>query len=261
MERLQAKRTVSRAELLRLSEEVSALSTTEDLDPHLEDRIAEIRDELEALAKEIKQQDALIEPHVRDNAIAEEYGGVRKHQALITRTRTRLERLQRKNTTVGGTDNATACFISKLNLLRLRLRSLGLYIRKKTAHPGVASMLGYSPHNWSSIYRIMQTSRKEISQELRLMERLLPGIMTNLFGLRVDQLTSVRQVASSIPEQGRSEFLSAAVRSICYHPPPKTRKFPIRNAVEELRQKRLKLLESDKTGVFVVLDEGNYEEK
>ncbi|KAG0424992.1 hypothetical protein HPB47_027812, partial [Ixodes persulcatus] len=108
MERLQAKRTVSRAELLRLSEEVSALSTTEDLDPHLEDRIAEIRDELDALAKEIKQQDALIEPHVRDNAIAEEYGGVRKHQALITRTRTRLERLQRKNTTVGGTDNANS---------------------------------------------------------------------------------------------------------------------------------------------------------
>lgn len=115
MERLQAKRTVSRAELLRLSEEVSALSTTEDLDPHLEDRIAEIRDELDALAKEIKQQDALIEPHVRDNAIAEEYGGVRKHQALITRTRTRLERLQRKNTTVGGTDNASTTAASAAN--------------------------------------------------------------------------------------------------------------------------------------------------
>ncbi|KAG0443884.1 hypothetical protein HPB47_014425 [Ixodes persulcatus] len=80
IERLQAKRTVSRAELLRLSEEVSALLTTEDLEPNQEDRIVEIRDELDALAKEIKQQDALIEPHVRDDAIAGEYGGVRKHQ-------------------------------------------------------------------------------------------------------------------------------------------------------------------------------------
>ncbi|XP_040071560.1 uncharacterized protein LOC120843935 [Ixodes scapularis] len=88
-----------------------------------------------------------------------------------------------------------------------------------------------------------------------------PKFSPNLPTSRVDQLTSVHKVASHIPEQGRSEFLNAAVRSVRYHPPPKAGKFPIRKALEELRQGKLKLLESDKTGVFVVMDQGTYGEK
>ncbi|KAH7955838.1 hypothetical protein HPB52_004155 [Rhipicephalus sanguineus] len=50
-----------------------------------EDHIVTVRDQLEAIAKELKQQDALIEPHVSDNDFAVEYGGMQKYQALIIR--------------------------------------------------------------------------------------------------------------------------------------------------------------------------------
>ncbi|KAH6939825.1 hypothetical protein HPB50_021870 [Hyalomma asiaticum] len=89
MERLQTKRTVTRVELQKLSDELMQLRTADALELHQEDRIAEMKEELEALAKEMKQLDALIEPHVCDEDLAEEYGGVRKNQGLITR----LERL------------------------------------------------------------------------------------------------------------------------------------------------------------------------
>lgn len=75
-----------------------------------------------------------------------------------------------------------ACFISKMNFLRLRLRELGLCLRKSKPHPSVDLLLGLRSHNWASSYRIMQISRKEISQELQLMSRILPGHMTALFG-------------------------------------------------------------------------------
>ncbi|KAH6920610.1 hypothetical protein HPB50_028404 [Hyalomma asiaticum] len=84
MERLQTKRTVTRVELQKLSDELMQLRTADALELHQEDRIAEMKEELEALAKEMKQLDALIEPHVCDEDLAEEYGGVRKNQGLIT---------------------------------------------------------------------------------------------------------------------------------------------------------------------------------
>ncbi|XP_042145540.1 uncharacterized protein LOC121835424 [Ixodes scapularis] len=220
-------------------------------------------------------------------------------------------------------------------LLRLRLRSLGLHIRKGIPHPGVEAMLGFFCHNWASNYRLMQISRKEVSRQLRLMETILPQQMTIIFGpgygthpsfrflqkaasnllesswkkvvtgvttfhhktpqtkleppvvlcdhqlssgtldllskgpkfspnlptTRVDQLTSVHSVATHIPEQDRQAFLDAGVRSACAHAPPPTGKVPIRATVEELQRSHLKLLESDKTGVFVILDEGSYGQK
>ncbi|KAH6941974.1 hypothetical protein HPB50_026068 [Hyalomma asiaticum] len=84
MERLQTKRTVTRVELQKLIDELMQLRTADALELHQEDRIAEMKEELEALAKEMKQLDALIEPHVCDEDLAEEYGGVRKNQGLIT---------------------------------------------------------------------------------------------------------------------------------------------------------------------------------
>ncbi|KAH6930023.1 hypothetical protein HPB50_008094 [Hyalomma asiaticum] len=85
-----------------------------------------MREELEALAKEIKQLDALIEPHVCDDEIAEEYGGLRRNQGLITRIRTRFERLQRESTTdadsttaVSSASNAGSLKLPKLELQKL----------------------------------------------------------------------------------------------------------------------------------------------
>ncbi|XP_077553403.1 uncharacterized protein LOC144168258 [Haemaphysalis longicornis] len=50
-------------------------------------------EEVEALARDLKQQDALIEPHVIDAGLAEEYETVRRSQSLVTRMRTRLRRM------------------------------------------------------------------------------------------------------------------------------------------------------------------------
>ncbi|KAH7969957.1 hypothetical protein HPB52_023090 [Rhipicephalus sanguineus] len=68
--------------------------------------------ELEVIAKDLKHQDALIDPHVTDDDFAEECAGVRKYQALITRMRTRLEHLQRKSLSGGGTVNGSTTALS-----------------------------------------------------------------------------------------------------------------------------------------------------
>ncbi|XP_040069827.1 uncharacterized protein LOC120842724 [Ixodes scapularis] len=61
MERLQTKRLMTRAEIEHLSEEIQVAATIEDFRPHQEEQLAEITDELDALARELKEQDALIE--------------------------------------------------------------------------------------------------------------------------------------------------------------------------------------------------------
>ncbi|KAG0413492.1 hypothetical protein HPB47_009370 [Ixodes persulcatus] len=88
MKRLQTKRLVTRAEIERLSEEIQAAMSIEDFRPHHEERLAEITDELDALARELKEQDALIEVHVKNENLAEEYRAVRETQSVITRMRT-----------------------------------------------------------------------------------------------------------------------------------------------------------------------------
>lgn len=93
MERLLTKRKVTRDELQRLSEELLAFPISEHGEPPDEDRLAEMAEEVEALARDLKQQDALIEPHVIDAGLAEEYETVRRSQSLVTRMRTRLRRM------------------------------------------------------------------------------------------------------------------------------------------------------------------------
>ncbi|KAL1419404.1 hypothetical protein MTO96_005139 [Rhipicephalus appendiculatus] len=112
MERLQTKRTLARVDLEKLSDELMLLKTTDDLEPEQEDRIAEIRAELEVIAKDLKQQDALIDPHVSGDDFAEECAGVRKYQALLTRMRTRLGRLQRRSLSGGGMVNGSTTALS-----------------------------------------------------------------------------------------------------------------------------------------------------
>ncbi|XP_040078996.1 uncharacterized protein LOC115317588 [Ixodes scapularis] len=94
MERLRTKRLVTRAEIERLSEEIQAAVSIEDYRPHHEERFAEITDELVALARELKEQDALIEVHVKNENLAEVYRAVRETQSVITRMRTRIRRLE-----------------------------------------------------------------------------------------------------------------------------------------------------------------------
>ncbi|KAH7936100.1 hypothetical protein HPB52_018253 [Rhipicephalus sanguineus] len=72
MERLQTKRSLARVDLQKVSDELMLLKTTDDLEQEHEDRIAEIRAELEVIAKDLKHQDALIDPHVTDDDFAEE---------------------------------------------------------------------------------------------------------------------------------------------------------------------------------------------
>ncbi|KAL1478003.1 hypothetical protein MTO96_035303, partial [Rhipicephalus appendiculatus] len=95
-----------------LSEELTLLKTRDNLESDKEERIATVRYESEAIAKELKQQDEHIEPHVSDDDFTEEYAGVRKYQALITRMRTQLGRLQRKSVSGGCTDSGSATAVS-----------------------------------------------------------------------------------------------------------------------------------------------------
>ncbi|KAL1483198.1 hypothetical protein MTO96_033366 [Rhipicephalus appendiculatus] len=111
MERHRTKRTVLRVELETLSEEFRLIKTKDDLDSDKE-CLAMVRYELEAITKELKQQDELIEPQVSDDDFAEEYRGVQKYQSLITRMWTQLGRLQRKSVSGGGTDNGSAMAVS-----------------------------------------------------------------------------------------------------------------------------------------------------
>ncbi|KAH6920532.1 hypothetical protein HPB50_028481 [Hyalomma asiaticum] len=129
-------------------------------------RIAEMKEELEALAKEMKQLDALIEPHVCDEDLAEEYGGVRKNQGLITRMRTRLERLQRKSITdtiVQRPHRTTHAAIKSANVKALddvnALRRLYDHIQRKSRW---AENLGVQPDSYgamlcAALFRVLPT--------------------------------------------------------------------------------------------------------
>ncbi|KAM7301461.1 uncharacterized protein ISCGN_016980 [Ixodes scapularis] len=83
MERLQTKRLVTRAEIEHLGEEIQAAVSIEDFRPHHEERLAEITDNLDALARELKEQDALIEVHLKSENLAKEYRAVRETQSLF----------------------------------------------------------------------------------------------------------------------------------------------------------------------------------
>lgn len=84
------------------------------------------------------------------------------------------------------------CFLSEINMLRLRLRSLGLHLLKNLSHPGVALVPGFYCKNCASSYCIMQISRKDISLELRLFRKVLLIYMTNHFGTRFRSHPSYR---------------------------------------------------------------------
>lgn len=131
MERLQTKRLVTRTEIERLSEEIKAAVSIEDFQPHHEERLAEITDELDALARELKEQDELIEVHVKDENLAEEYRTVRETQSVITRMRTRIRRLESKTTSsiesgiaesAEGSNTPTQSRAGQLKLPKLELQ-------------------------------------------------------------------------------------------------------------------------------------------
>ncbi|KAM7310431.1 uncharacterized protein ISCGN_007339 [Ixodes scapularis] len=73
-------------------------------------------------------------------------------------------------------------FVSKMFLLRLRLRTLGLCLRKNITHPAIHQVFGFSSSRWAANYRVMQIARQEVSQEILVMQRSLPCLMTSIFG-------------------------------------------------------------------------------
>lgn len=215
------------------------------------------------------------------------------------------------------------------------MRTLEFYLRKNITHPAVHHVFGFPSTRWSANYRIMQIARQEVSQNILMLQKSLPALMTATFGAsfsthpsyvflsksthlllesswrlvlstataertdnqsarfeppinisdaplsshaeavlskgpkfappiapsRVDQLAAVRHVASKIPEPLRQEFLATGSSVICKHglTPPSKPDFP--GVVEELRRSELKFVEADKTGVFVVMNNGSYNEK
>ncbi|KAM7309437.1 uncharacterized protein ISCGN_013068 [Ixodes scapularis] len=223
-------------------------------------------------------------------------------------------------------------FVSKLFLLRLRLRTLGLCLRKNITHPAIHQVFGFSSSRWAANYRVMQIARQEVSQEILVMQRSLPCLMTSIFGTnfathpsyvflsksahlllesswkliissataekrvnqspalepplnlsdttlsahaesvlsrgpkfapayepsRIDQPAAVHQVASKIPEPERQDFLATGSRVVCRYGRAPPSKLDFLEVVDELRRSELKLLEADKTGVFVVMTAGDF---
>lgn len=217
-------------------------------------------------------------------------------------------------------------------LLRLRLRTLGLCLRKNITHPAIHQVFGFSSSRWAANYRVMQIARQEVSQEILVMQRSLPCLMTSIFGTnfathpsyvflsksahlllesswkliissataekrvnqspalepplnlsdttlsahaesvlsrgpkfapayepsRIDQLAAVHQVASKIPEPERQDFLATGSRVVCRYGRAPPSKLDFLEVVDELRRSELKLLEADKTGVFVVMTAGDF---
>lgn len=129
MERLQTKRVVTRSEIQRLSEELQAM-TTQDPEPEQECRLEEIAEELEVLARELTEQNELIEPHVTNANLEEEYRGVQESQGLVTRMRTRIRRLERGTSSASGNNvhetNARATGQPEHRAGQLRLPKLEL---------------------------------------------------------------------------------------------------------------------------------------
>ncbi|XP_040071817.1 uncharacterized protein LOC115321787 [Ixodes scapularis] len=206
-----------------------------------------------------------------------------------------------------------------------KARSFGLYLRKTIPHPAVHQVFGFNSASWTANYRVMQIARSELSQEILVMQRSLPGLMTGIFGAcftvhpsyiiltksgqdllnsswkfviatastekranqcpklqpplnlsgsklspeaeallskgpkfappvtpsRVDQLAAVHQIASRIPEPARQEFLGVGSRLVCMYGAAHPTKPEFPQVVNELRGSDVRLLEADKTGVFV----------
>lgn len=69
------------------------------------------------------------------------------------------------------------------------------------------------------------------------------------------------QVASCLPEHPRQDLLGSAVRVVCEHATPRQSRFPPRAPMQEFRQGNIKLLDSDKRGMFGILKEGAFADK
>ncbi|XP_040072711.3 uncharacterized protein LOC120844825, partial [Ixodes scapularis] len=196
----------------------------------------------------------------------------------------------------------------------------------------IARVFEFSSTRWAANYRVMQIAREELSQEILVMQRSVPCLMTATFGTnfathpsyvflnkpahlllesswklilsnatakkranqnpalvpsinlsdttlsaqaeavlsrgpkfapayelsRIDQLATVHQVASKIPELERQDFLATGLRVACRYGRAPPSKLEFLEVVDELRRSELKLLESDRMGVFVVMTAGDF---
>ncbi|KAM7305952.1 uncharacterized protein ISCGN_015848 [Ixodes scapularis] len=103
-----------------------------------------------------------------------------------------------------------AVFLSKMTLLRLRLRVLGYSIRKKVPHGSIKQIMGFHSSNWQANHRVMQIARDEISNELRVMQQLLPSVMCGHLGPNYDRHAAFRflqESASTLLSDSWNHFL------------------------------------------------------
>ncbi|XP_040074891.1 uncharacterized protein LOC115330014, partial [Ixodes scapularis] len=88
-------------------------------------------------------------------------------------------------------------FLSKMSMLRLRLRVLGYFVRKKVPHGAIEQVTGFQSSNWQANHRIMQIARDEISSEIRVMQELLPAVMSKHLGLNYNRQPSFKFLQES----------------------------------------------------------------
>ncbi|KAM7301490.1 uncharacterized protein ISCGN_017009 [Ixodes scapularis] len=100
-----------------------------------------------------------------------------------------------------------------MTLLRLRLRVLGYSIRKKVPHGSIKQIMGFHSSNWQANHRVMQIARDEISNELRVMQQLLPSVMCGHLGPNYD-----RQAAFRFLQESASTLLSDSWNHFLRHP-------------------------------------------
>ncbi|KAG0437401.1 hypothetical protein HPB47_017459 [Ixodes persulcatus] len=82
-------------------------------------------------------------------------------------------------------------------MLRLRLRVLGYFVRKKVPHGAIKQVTGFQSSNLQANHRFMQIARDEISSEIRVMQELLPTVMSEHQGPNYNRQPSFKFLQES----------------------------------------------------------------
>ncbi|KAM7310547.1 uncharacterized protein ISCGN_007455 [Ixodes scapularis] len=143
-----------------------------------------------------------------------------------------------------------------INISKLRLRVLGLCLRKKLFHEDIRGVFGFQSSSWPAHYKITQIAREEVSSEVRLMQALLPTTMSKHLGVGFASQPPyrfLRESAAHLLEMSWVQFLRGLKTRMAQH--PKLQLEPPIN-ISKLRLRvlglclRKKLFHEDIRGVF-----------
>ncbi|KAM7302846.1 uncharacterized protein ISCGN_018354 [Ixodes scapularis] len=105
--------------------------------------------------------------------------------------------------------------------LQLRLRVLGLCLRKKLFHEDIRGVFGFQSSSWPAHYKITQIAREEVSSEVRLMQALLPTTMSKHLGVGFASQPPyrfLRESAAHLLEMSWVQFLRGLKTRMAQHP-------------------------------------------